>query len=137
MRYYIRHSKDADVQGPFTVQELAAGINSGRFSANVLASSDIGDSVASLRVCRSCDWFSLAEILELKCIPPPPKAAPLPRRVTVFTISFYVLAGFCSVYSAATQQRISMWLLSLALILGAVDSIFRYIRQGKQKSQLA
>jgi hypothetical protein len=138
MRYYIRHNKNADVLGPFTVQELVAEISGGKISPEALASSDIGDSVARLRVWRSCDWFSLADIPELRSVvPPKPQIPPEPRRVTVISIGLSLLAGLGWLYFAFTESRWFMWLLAIVMLWGAVDSIRRYARQKHQKNQAA
>lgn len=62
MRYYIRENKKAPVQGSFSVHELATKILEGNVQARFLASSDLGESVASLHQWRQCDWFPLSQI---------------------------------------------------------------------------
>jgi hypothetical protein len=83
MRYYIRHDETAEVSGPFTIEELINAIGAGRMDPDSLASSDLGDSITSLRTWRRCDWFPLAAIPELHAIVPPlpePQVKPFVQR---------------------------------------------------------
>ena len=53
MQYYIREPNDNEIRGPFTVQELAEGISTGRFFREIPASSDLGDTPEQLRKFRA------------------------------------------------------------------------------------
>jgi hypothetical protein len=135
MRYYIRHDQDAKVEGPFTIEGLTEAIRAGRISPGALASSDLGDDVGSLQVWRSCDWFPLAAIPELReVVPPLPEPALQPRRVSVFAVFCYLVLAVCFSYGALTERQWYVWLLAVLMVFGAVDAIVRYVRQREKRS---
>ena len=137
MRYYIRDDKDADVSGPFTVQELSARITAGTIASDALASSDIGDSPARLRVWRGCDWFSIADIPDLRSlVPAKPQPPPKPRRVTPVLIGMYCLGLLGGLYGAFAEQGWLMWLFVLMMLWGTLDSTRCYLRQRRQNRRM-
>lgn len=69
MRYYIRQHETGDIEGPFAVVELAAGVSSGYISPDSIVSSDIGNSVKDLHRGSRCDWISLSDLSEFKQLP--------------------------------------------------------------------
>ena len=138
MRYYIRHDKNAKVEGPFTIEELTEAIRSGRIPSDALASSDLGDDVADLQPGRSCDWFPLAAIAELReVVPPTPAPVSQPRRVSLFAVACYLVAAVSLSYSAITERRWFASLLAVPMVFYAVDSMVRYARQSKKSNEAA
>ena len=135
MRYYIRHDKNAAVEGPFTIESLRDAIRSRRIGSDVLASSDLGEGIASLQVWRSYDWFPLAAITELRDIVAPlPEPPAKPRRVSVFAVCCYVGAALTFSYGAITERRWLVCVLAILMVYSAVDRIMRYVRQREKRS---
>lgn len=135
MRYYIRHDKDAKVEGPFTVEALTDAIRSGRVSSDALASSDLGDDITSLQAWRHCDWFPLAAIAELRgIVPPMPEPTSQPRRVSMLTVVAYVALALNFSYSAIIERGWIVCLLAVLAVYSAVDAIIRYVRQREKQS---
>lgn len=135
MRYYIRHDKNAKVEGPFTVEALTDAVRVGRIPSDTLASSDLGDTIADLQVWRGCDWFPLGAIAELRGIVPPlPEPASQPRRVSVFTVVCSLVAALGFSHSAVTERRWFACLLAVFMTYSAVDAIVRYVRQSEKSS---
>ena len=123
------------VEGPFTVEALTDAIRSGRVSSDALASSDLGEDISSLEAWRSCDWFPLAAIAELRGIVPPLPEPPVkPRRVSVFTLFAYVALALSFSYRAITEQRWFVCLLAVLMVYGAVHTIIHYVRQRETRS---
>ena len=138
MRYFIRHDKDAEVDGSFSVQQLIAGIDAGRIPRSTLASSDIGDSAASLQRWRSCDWFPLSRIPELQdAAPPAPEPSPKPHRVTLVTIATSLFVTLSCLNSAVTKHNWFFGLLALMMGVGVVGLIVQYARQKRAEVQAA
>ena len=139
MRYYVCEHKNSDIKGPCTVDDLAAGVSSGIFSSDFLASSDLGDSLASLRAWRNCDWFLIADIPELKRVfRPLQKMAAQPRRVTIFSVTSYMLFSVWSIYYVMkVDHRWSGWLILMVTTASTVDTTLQYVQQKKHKSQVA
>ena len=134
MRYYIRHDKNAKVEGPFTVEALAEAIRVGGVSPQAFASSDLGEDFAALQVCRSCDWFPLAAIVELReVVPPVPAPAPQPKRESILTVLSYVALALSFSYRAVAEPRWFVCLLAVLMGFAAVVAIIRYVRQ-REKS---
>ena len=135
MRYYIRHDKDAKVEGPFTVEVLTDAIRAGRVSSDALASSDLGEDISSLQSWRSCDWFPLAAIAELRgIVPPMPEPTSQPRRVSELAVFAYVASALCFSYSAVTEHGWLVCLLAVLMGFSAVDAIIRYARQREKRN---
>ena len=135
MRYYIRHDKDAKVEGPFTVEALTDAIRAGHVSSDALASSDLGEDISSLQSWRSCDWFPLAAIAELRgIVPPMPEPTSQPRRVSVLAVFAYVALALCFSYSAVTEHGWLVCLLAVLMGFSAVDAIIRYARQREKRN---
>jgi len=135
MRYYIRHDKDAKVEGPFTVEALTDAIRAGHVSSDALASSDLGEDISSLQSWRSCDWFPLSAIAELRgVIPRMPEWTSQPRRVSVLTVFAHVALALYFSYSAATERRWFICLLAVLMSFSAVDAIIRYARQREKRN---
>ena len=135
MRYYIRHNKNAKVEGPFTVEALSNALRAGQIPSNALASSDLGEDAEDLRVWRSCDWFPLAAIGELRGIVPPlPEPTSQRRRISVFTVLAYVALALSFSCSAVTERRWLTCLLAVLMVLCAVDAIVRSARQREERS---
>ncbi len=136
MRYYIRHDKNAKVEGSFTIEALTDAIRSGRIPADTLASSDLGEDVADLQVWRSGDWFPLAAIAELRDIVPPlPEPPTQPRRVSALTVIGYLVAALGFSFSALTERRWLVCGLAVLMAYSAVDAIIRYVRQREKRTQ--
>lgn len=135
MRYYIRHDKNAKVQGPFTIEALTEAIRASRIPSDALASSDLGEGIASLHVWRSCDWFPVAAIAELRDVVPPLSEPPAkPRRVTAFTVICYCVAAVGFSYSAITGRGWLVGVLAVLMGYGAVDAMVRYVQQREKES---
>ncbi len=62
MRYYIKPSDKDEVSGPFGVEELNLQIADGKIGSDWLATSDLGESVDSIRRSSRNDWFWIAGI---------------------------------------------------------------------------
>lgn len=137
MRYYIRLDKNARVEGPLTVEALIEGIRGGRIPFDTLASSDLGEVVADLQVWRSCDWFPLAKIAELReVVPPlPVPRAPL-RRVSKLTEICCLLGGVAVLYSSSERGWFTSALVVLTLTAIAGE-LFRYVWQRAKRNQAA
>ena len=135
MRYYIRHDKNGKVEGPYTVEALTDVIRAGRISSDALASSDLGEDISSLQAWRSCDWFPLAAIAELRgVVPHMPEPAYQPRRVSVLRVFAYVALALIFSYSAITERRGLVCVLAVLMVYSAVDEIIRYVRQREKQS---
>lgn len=135
MRCYIRHDKNAKVEGPFTVEALTDAIRVGRIPSDALASSDLGDDAADLQVWRSCDWFPLAAIAELReIVPPLPEPAVKARRVSAFTVICYLVSALGFSFNAILERRWLVCLLALLMVFCAVEEIVRYARQREKRS---
>jgi len=134
MRYYLRHDRDAKIEGPFTVEELTKAIRCGRIPSSALASSDLGEAISSLRTWRSCDWFPLAAIAELRGIVPPVPEPPVEsRRVSGFTALVTVALALAFSYRAITKPRWLVCLLAVLMVYSAADKIIRYARQRERR----
>ena len=111
MQYYLRQHKEADIQGPFTAEDLVVGVGTGRFSINSFASSNLGEDAEQLRKWRRCDWFPLLDIPPLqKLLSPARPVVTQVRRVTVAAIVLLNSSTAISIYLAISQHRRSDWL---------------------------
>ncbi len=135
MRYYIRHDKSAEVQGPFTVEELSKAVRAGRIPPDALASSDFGESIARLRVWRSCDWFPLEAITEPNGVVSQfPELPSQPRRVSSGTIIGELGLALWLFCTAVAEQksstlRWSLYVVAVLTVFSAGGTIVRYVRQ--------
>jgi len=135
MQYYIRQDKDADIRGPFTVDELAERLNIGTIPDNSLASSNIGDPIDRLRDYRECDWFPLSQIPELQHLLPPSQPGseararpPATMRSTVLQLTCALLLG----YGAAAGHDWWLCLLAVAILWLGSENIVRLMKQKEQ-----
>jgi hypothetical protein len=132
MRYYIRHDKDAKVEGPFTIEALTEAIRAGRISPEALASSDLGDNVVDLQVWRGCDWFPLAAIAELReVVPPMPEPPATPRHVSKLT-EICCLVTAVAVLSSNSERG---WFTSVLLVFSSVVLVVEFLRYVWQKAK--
>ena len=138
MEYYIRQDKDADVRGPFTVDELLEGLNIGTIPDYSLASSDISGSEEQLRKYRECDWFPLSEIPELRHLYPPSQLIPNTRAQRPATVGSTVLlltSALLVGYGSAVQHDWWIFFLALACLWSACENIASLVEQ-KQKARI-
>jgi len=62
MRYYIKRAETNDVSGPFEIEELNRRVGDQLIDSEWLATSDLGESIDSLRQSSGKDWFWIAEV---------------------------------------------------------------------------
>jgi len=135
MRYYVRPNPTADVEGPFTLEALTDAIRAGRFAPDALASSDLGESITRLRAGRSCDWFPLAAIAELRdVVPPLPKPPAHPQRMSPLATSSCLVAALCVFYDVVKEHRWLAAILAVLLFYAAVDVIKHFVRSREKRS---
>ena len=138
MQYFIRQSKDSEIYGPYSVQQLAEDIGTNRILAQSYASSDLGETAAQLRKWRSFDWFKLSDIPELQNLfPPPPPLVPKAHRITLLSLIVQSGGIFCGTYLAAVTHH---WSISLFLALSVwslVRSIISYSKINAGEGLLA
>jgi hypothetical protein len=127
MRYYIRHDKNAKVEGPFTVEALIEGVLVGRIPADALASSDLGEASATLQVWRSCDWFPLANIAQVReVVPPLPEPPAAPRRVSKLTELCCLIGAIAALASSSERGWFTSLLLAFSSAILAIE-LLRYV----------
>lgn len=129
MRYYLRHSPSAPVEGPFTVDALADGIRVGRISQDSLASSDLGEEPGRLQTWRRCDWFPLAAIAELRdVLPPPVEGTSGPSGLSGFGLFGFGLMVASMGYRAITEGQWWAWVGFVCGLFAWVSMISQYVR---------
>jgi len=62
VRYFVKRLDRSEIVGPFDVEELNRQINQRTIGSNWLATSDLGESLDSLRHSPGEDWFWIAKI---------------------------------------------------------------------------
>ena len=123
MRYYVREDYEAQVKGPFSVDELKEKLQSGEMSSEYFASGDYGEGLEQLQIWRSRDWFRLAEIGDLQDVLPVPEDInynPKPKEESWLSI----LGGFVGTLAlfglAARDDGWLLWVFSFF----SVDDIY-------------
>lgn len=76
MTYYVRHTAETVVQGPYTTEQLSIGVQQGRISPDSLVSAADGAPITTLQRYRRCDWAPLASVPGLDEVIPPLERAP-------------------------------------------------------------
>src|SRR5260221_13602362 len=94
MRYFIRHDKNARVDGPLTLEELKERVVKGLVPPDCLGSTDAGSTPEQLQKYRACDWFHLAEIPGFRgLVAAPPAAVPKPPSALFLLAMMVAIAG--------------------------------------------
>lgn len=62
MKYFLRNSDDHAITGPFELDDIEARLKAGEFSADTLATGDIGESLAQIRRTPAEDWMPVQAI---------------------------------------------------------------------------
>ena len=138
MRYYIRHTKSAKVEGPFTVEALRVAIRAGRIPRDAWAASDLGDAVADLQSWRSSDWFPLGAIETLQdFFPSSPEPVTRPGRVSGLTVIGLVGTALSLSCQAISDRRWFVGVVAALMVFVAAESVVRYVRQRSEKRPTA
>ncbi len=130
MRYYIRHTKDAEVEGPFSLKALNESVQLGTIPVDAWASSDLGEDVSRLRSWRGCDWFPLTAIGEFRHLAPP-AAEPVPKERPSRLFSFVLSLVMTISFSLTAVEKGSLFWAVPAVLAGAAClwEIVEYFRK--------
>jgi hypothetical protein len=131
MRYYVRENCEAQVRGPFSVDELKEKLQSGELNSEYFASGDYGEGLEQLQFWRSCDWFRLAETGDLQDVLPVPENLtyrPKPKEESLLSVLGGCL-GTLALFGLATRDDgWVMWIcftLSLACNAASLYSLLK------------
>jgi len=149
MNYYVRQDKEGEVMGPFSGSVIVSNIESGIFSPDVLATTDLGESKQQLEPFRRCDWFSVLRIpeverfLNIEADDPAPENAQDKSRMPIqmkAISGFYILVALGYIWANVMQLtgmvRVSnlptpiFGILTFVMWLGIAFCIISRVRWG-------
>ncbi len=129
MTYYLRRQPNADVEGPFTVPELAIGVREGRIPTASLVSGSRGVTAESLRRYRGCDWSPVREVPGMEELVPVPESKPVGRsrfvRWSIVVSAIVGIAGNTSLFVQNPQWRTGLLAVSFSWFLA--HEIYQYL----------
>jgi hypothetical protein len=134
MRYYVRRNKQVGIEGLFSAEELADQLNDGTLPPESLASSDLGENMERLEKFRSCDWFQLSEIPNLRGLYPPagprlPMAQPTSRRSMLVGGLLMAMAASRGV----PEHKWLSWLCAAAALAVVVAALMDAVNEHQRK----
>jgi hypothetical protein len=107
--YYIRNSKKAGIEGPFTVEQINQMLQQGALDLNSLGLADEGQGIRSAQNSRKNDWINLVHVPQVTGHFPghEEKRTRLLRGLAIVIIALGLLAalGFAYLMSVLRQIR--------------------------------